>query len=467
MMEAWFSRWTKTMSSLSIKVEIAPWLDPGQAKLYVAGKNQRKRLQFKATDFSAFFEVIFQIILLLFPDKEKVNLNRITMVDLQKLKDEFFSLYGNPSGTPSVYFAPGRVNLIGEHTDYNGGFVFPCALNFGTYLLIRKNDDGVVRFASTNFEFKTDVPLDRLTEKVDNQWVNYPLGVMNELMDQGMEPVGVDMLFSGDIPNGAGLSSSASVEMVTALALNEITGVSLSQLDLVKISQRAENEFVGMNCGIMDQFAVGMGKENHAVFLNCDTLEYDLVPLTLKEYRLVITNTNKKRKLTDSKYNERRAECDKAVAYINRKRSIRNLGELSLAEFEKLRDLIPDETIRKRAYHVVSEDARVIEAVHALKKGNLKRFGELMYASHASLRDNYEVTGIELDTLVEEAEKIPGVIGSRMTGAGFGGCTVSLVEKDETGRFIEKLDKAYTERTGLKADFYVAEVGDGAKKIEA
>ncbi len=389
------------------------------------------------------------------------------MADLQKLNNEFFSLYGDPSSAPAVYFAPGRVNLIGEHTDYNGGYVFPCALNYGTYLVIRRNNDDIIRFASTNFDFKTEVPLDRISEKVDNQWVNYPLGVMNELIDQGMEPVGMDLLFSGDIPNGAGLSSSASVEMVTALALNEMTGVGLSRLDLVKISQRAENEFVGMNCGIMDQFAVGMGKENHAVFLNCDTLNYDLVPLTLKEYRLVITNTNKKRKLTDSKYNERRAECDKAVAYINRKRSIRNLGELSLAEFEELQHLIPDKTIRKRAYHVVSEDARVIEAVHALKKGDLKRFGELMYESHASLRDNYEVTGTELDTLVDEAAKIPGVIGARMTGAGFGGCTVSLVEKEKTDLFIEQLDKAYTDKTGLKADFYVAEVGDGAKKLEA
>ena len=388
------------------------------------------------------------------------------MTDLQKLKETFFSLYGTSAGNPAVYFAPGRVNLIGEHTDYNGGYVFPCALNYGTYLLIRKNDEDILRFASTNFDFRTEIPLSRLSEKVDDQWVNYPLGVMNELADQGMKPVGADMLFSGDIPNGAGLSSSASVEMVTAFALNEMTEVALSRLDLVKISQRAENEFVGMNCGIMDQFAVGMGKENHAVFLNCDTLEYDLVPLTLQEYRLVITNTNKKRKLTDSKYNERRAECEKAVAYINRKRSIRNLGELSLAEFEQLQHLIPDETIRRRAYHVVSEDARVIEAVHTLKKGDLKRFGELMYESHASLRDNYEVTGIELDTLVEEASRIPGVIGSRMTGAGFGGCTVSLVEKEKTDLFIEKLDQAYTARTGLKADFYVAEVGDGVKKLE-
>ncbi len=389
------------------------------------------------------------------------------MVDLQKLKEAFFSLYGRSGDTPSVFFAPGRVNLIGEHTDYNGGYVFPCALNFGTYLLIRPNGKDSLRFASTNFDFKTEIPLDKVSEKVDDQWVNYPLGVMNEMIDQGMDLTGMDLLFSGDIPNGAGLSSSASIEMVTAYALNEFSDVALSRLDLVKISQRAENEFVGMNCGIMDQFAVGMGRENHAVFLNCDTLEYDLVPLTLKDHHLVITNTNKKRKLTDSKYNERRSECEKAVAYINRKRSIRNLGELSLAEFGQLQHLIPDETIRKRAYHVVSEDARVIEAIHALKKGDLKHFGKLMYESHASLRDNYEVTGVELDTLVEEAAKIPGVTGSRMTGAGFGGCTVSLVEKDKTDLFIRELDKAYTEKTGLKATFYVAEVGDGVKKIES
>jgi len=389
------------------------------------------------------------------------------MVDLQKLKEEFFSLYGRSGDTPSVFFAPGRVNLIGEHTDYNGGYVFPCALNFGTYLLIRPNGKDSLRFASTNFDFKTEIPLDKVSEKVDDQWVNYPLGVINEMIDQGMDLTGMDLLFSGDIPNGAGLSSSASIEMVTSYALNELSDAALSRLDLVKISQRAENEFVGMNCGIMDQFAVGMGRENHAVFLNCDTLEYDLVPLTLKDHHLVITNTNKKRKLTDSKYNERRAECEKAVAYINRKRPIRNLGELSLAEFGQLQHLIPDETIRKRAYHVVSEDARVIEAIHALKKGDMKHFGQLMYESHASLRDNYEVTGVELDTLVEEAAKIPGVTGSRMTGAGFGGCTVSLVEKDKTDLFIRELDKAYTEKTGLKATFYVAEVGDGVKKLDA
>ncbi len=385
-------------------------------------------------------------------------------MDIQKLKDEFVSLYGS-AGQPEVYFAPGRVNLIGEHTDYNGGYVFPCALNYGTYMLVRRNAASTIRFASTNFEFKTEVPLDNISKKVDNQWVNYPLGVINELVDQGMNMEGIDLLFSGDIPNGAGLSSSASIEMVTAFALNAMFGVKLTALDLVKISQRAENEFVGMNCGIMDQFAVGMGKKDHAVFLNCDTLEYDLVPLALQGYRLVITNTNKKRKLTDSKYNERRAECEKAVAYINRKRSIRNLGELSLAEFEQLQNLIPDETIRKRAYHVVSEDARVLEAVHALKTGNLVFFGELMYASHDSLRDNYEVTGFELDTLVEEARKIPGAIGSRMTGAGFGGCTVSLVQKDMTGPFMEQLENAYTRKTGLKPGFYVAEVGDGAKKL--
>ncbi|MCD6200906.1 MAG: galactokinase [Bacteroidales bacterium] len=386
------------------------------------------------------------------------------MVDIQQLKDKFISLYGS-AGQPEVYFAPGRVNLIGEHTDYNGGYVFPCALNYGTYLVVRSNAGNTIRFASTNFEFKTEIPLENISEKVDNQWVNYPLGVINELIDQGMNMEGIDLLFSGDIPNGAGLSSSASIEMVTAYALNSMFGVKLTLLDLVKISQRAENEFVGMNCGIMDQFAVGMGKKDHAVFLNCDTLEYDLVPLVLQDYRLVITNTNKKRKLTDSKYNERRAECEKAIAYINRKRSIRNLGELSLDEFEQLQNLIPDETLRKRAYHIVSEDARVLEAVHALKTGNLVHFGELMYASHDSLRDNYEVTGFELDTLVEEARKIPGVIGSRMTGAGFGGCTVSLVQKEMTGPFMEQLERTYTQKTGLKPDFYVAVVGDGAKKI--
>ncbi len=386
-------------------------------------------------------------------------------MNLEKLKQDFFSLYGNNGTEPAIFFAPGRVNLIGEHTDYNGGYVFPCALNFGTYLVIRPTDKPVIHFASANFDFKAEIPVDRINEKVDNHWINYPLGVMNELVDQGLNIRGMSLLFSGDIPNGAGLSSSASIEMVTADALNELFDVKLSVLDLVKISQRAENEFVGMNCGIMDQFAVGMGKKDHAVFLNCDTLDYDLVPLTLKNYQLIITNTNKKRVLTDSKYNERRAECEKAVQYINRKKPIRNLGELGLATFKELESLIPDEIIRRRAYHVVSEDARVLEAVKALKDGNLIRFGALMYESHASLRDNYEVTGFELDTLVEEARKLPGVIGSRMTGAGFGGCTVSLVKKDHAELFIKKQAEAYTKKTGLKPDFYIAEVGDGVKKL--
>jgi len=387
------------------------------------------------------------------------------MTDLQKLHDDFQSRYGSYGTKPEIFFAPGRVNLIGEHTDYNGGYVFPCALNFGTYLLIRPKQDDIIRFASTNFDFTTEISVHDIKNKVDDQWVNYPLGIINELADKGLKLSGMELLFSGDIPNGAGLSSSASIEMVTAYALNMLFGVKLPMLELVKLSQHAENVFVGMNCGIMDQFAVGMGRKDKAVFLNCDTLDYEPVPLTLKDYRLVITNTNKKRVLTDSKYNERRAECEKAVEYISRKKPIRNLGELSLAEYKQLQGTIPDETIRKRAMHVVSEDTRVLEAVNALKKEDLIRFGELMYESHDSLRHNYEVTGVELDTLVEEARKLPDVIGSRMTGAGFGGCTVSLVQKDKIESFQKNLAERYRYKTGLRAAFYVAEVGDGVRKL--
>ncbi|NOY37220.1 MAG: galactokinase [Chlorobi bacterium] len=387
----------------------------------------------------------------------------MTRAEFEKV---FYSMYGLEDKSPSGYFAPGRVNLIGEHTDYNGGYVFPCSLSFGTYLLIRPNKRGTFRFASTNFSFTAEIGKHRIREKVDNEWVNYPLGIVNEMISRRVSLKGADFLYHGDIPNGAGLSSSASIEVVTAYALNDLSGKHISNLEIVKLSQHAENAFVGMNCGIMDQFAVAMGRAGKAVFLNCNTLDYELVPLELKDYRLVITNTNKERKLTDSKYNERRAECEQAVKYLQKGKPIRNLGELSLAEFESLAHLIPDETIFRRARHVVSEDARVLEAVATLRDGNLEHFGKLMYASHDSLRDDYEVTGIELDTLVNGARKIEGVIGSRMTGAGFGGCTVSLVHQDRIQQFRDKLGLFYHQKTGLEATFYVAEVRDGMQKWE-
>jgi galactokinase len=386
---------------------------------------------------------------------------------IKNLRNEFVRIYGPSQKEISIFFSPGRVNLIGEHTDYNGGYVFPCALSYGTYLAARDIESKVVRFATLNFDYRCEIPFDRLDEKMGNEWVNYPLGVIDEFRKAGvLITEGVELLFSGNIPDGAGLSSSASIETVTAAFFNEKYGASkLDRKELALLCQKAENNFVGVNCGIMDQFAAVMGKQNHAIFLNCDNLEYELVPLSIKGYKLVISNTNKKRKLTDSKYNERRGECDKAVEYLNKIRPLRNLGELTLADFNRLAGNIPDSTVRKRARHVVSEDQRCMDAVEALKSNDIIKFGSLMNASHNSLRYDYEVTGVELDTLVDEARKIQGVIGSRMTGAGFGGCTVSLVNENSIGKFIADVSAGYAAKTALKADFYVADVGDGTKKI--
>lgn len=386
-------------------------------------------------------------------------------MNTEQLKETFTGLYGESELDIHMFFSPGRVNLIGEHTDYNGGFVFPCALSFGTYLAVRRNGRRVVRFATTNFDHRREVDLDKPYEKERKSWINYPLGVLNEFRKKAREIEGVDLLYSGDIPNGAGLSSSASIEMVTAFAMNELFDFGFGRMDLVKLSQKAENLFVGVNCGIMDQFASGMGAADHALFLNCDTLDFERVPLKLEGMKIIIANTNKRRGLADSKYNERRAQCESAVEAICKEKQIRHLSELNMDEFRALSHLITDETERKRAHHVISENKRTLQAIEALNKGDIAGFGRLMNQSHDSLRDDYEVTGKELDTLVEEARNVEGTIGSRMTGAGFGGCTVSIVETGQVETFIREVGSAYNERTGLKADFYVAEIGDGSKQL--
>ncbi len=386
-------------------------------------------------------------------------------MNIEELKKEFIRLYGEKPEKANIYFTPGRVNLIGEHTDYNGGYVFPCALSYGTYLIIRKTNDDKVKFASTNFGFKATIEFKNIPTKQNDHWINYPMAVLNEFIKLGIRFSGIEMLFSGNIPNGAGLSSSASIEVVTATAINDLYNTGLNGVELALLGQRAENNFVGVNCGIMDQFAVTMGKKNSAIFLNCDTLEYELIPIVMNGYKLVISNTNKRRGLSDSKYNERRGECEQAVKYISSKKKIRNLGELSYNEFHNLEDTIQKENVLRRAKHVITEIKRTKDAVKELKAGNLVKFGELMNGSHDSLRDDYEVTGNELDTLVEEARKIPGVIGSRMTGAGFGGCTVSLVEAGQIDNFIEEVGKNYKAKTGLQADFYIADIDDGSRKI--
>jgi galactokinase len=386
-------------------------------------------------------------------------------MDNISLTEKFYEKYKNRNDKPALFFSPGRVNLIGEHTDYNGGFVFPCALNYGTYLLIRKVPGNQIKFSTVNFSDDAETEIKDLFINTSRKWINYPLGVLNEFLKKSIKISGLEMLFYGDVPNGAGLSSSASIEMVTAVAINELFNAGFSTLDLVKMSQKAENEFVGMNCGIMDQFAVGFGKKDNAIFLNCDTLFFENVPLVLKDCSLIITNTNKRRGLTDSKYNERRSECEKAVELLQEYKPIRNLSELNTGEIPLLEKYIKDPVVRKRAKHVISENGRVVEAVKVLKANDLIRFGELMNLSHDSLKDDYEVTGIELDTLVYEGRKLPGVIGTRMTGAGFGGCTVSIVKKSDVPKFMSELAIVYTKKTGLEPDFYQPEIGDGAGRL--
>ena len=367
------------------------------------------------------------------------------------------------------FFAPGRVNLIGEHTDYNGGHVFPCALSFGTHCVFCKRDDKKVRLYSLNFPEKgiIDADVSAISYDKKQDWANYPLGVIKTLQNHGYNiNQGFELMFWGDIPNGAGLSSSASIELATAVAMNKVFNLYIPQVELVKFCQEAENKFVGMNCGIMDQFAIGMGKEGCAVLLDCNTLNYEYAPLDLKGVSIVIMNTNKRRELADSKYNERRSECERALKELQRKLPIKSLGDLSIDEFEKNKELITNPTDRKRAKHAVYENQRTLQAVERLKAGDLKTFGKLMNESHISLRDDYEVTGKELDTLAEAAWQQPGVLGARMTGAGFGGCAIALVQDADVKHFIDNVGKIYREKTGLQADFYIASVGGPARQEE-
>lgn len=385
---------------------------------------------------------------------------------LLQTKDQFFARYNDTKKTPSVFFAPGRVNLIGEHTDYNGGFVFPCALTFGTYLAIRLIDSPVFRFSSGNREETFEIPVNGVFRKIPGAWVNYPLGVIDQFYRKGITFKGLEMHFLGNIPSGAGLSSSASIEMVTATALNILFSLNYKPEDLAKLCQKAENDFVGMNCGIMDQFTAAMGKADHAIFLNCKTLNYVEVPLHLENHTIIIVNTNKKRDLVDSKYNERRSECEQALKELQQYKHWRFLGEIPVEDFEKAEQYIVDDTVAARAFHVIAEDKRVLEAAKAFHRGDLEYFGKLMIASHESLKTLYEVSCFELDVLLEEALKIPGVLGARMTGGGFGGCTVNLLSKESVNQFIEEVGRHYFEKTGLQADFYLPDIGDGARQIE-
>ena len=386
----------------------------------------------------------------------------------ESLLKKFGEIFGDTMDA-KVYFAPGRVNLIGEHTDYNGGHVFPCALTIGTYGVARKRTDNRLRFYSMNFEKLglVESSLDDLTPSSEADWTNYPKGVIWAFGEKGMKvPGGMDLLLMGNIPNGSGLSSSASVEVLTGFILRDFFGFDVTNQDLALIGQFSENQFNKVNCGIMDQFAIAMGKKDNAIFLDTADLSYEYAPIILKGAKLVIACSNKKRGLGDSKYNERRSECETALAELQKAVPIVSLGELDEETFEKNAGLIESEVRRRRAKHAVYENQRTIRAVKALKANDIEAFGQLMNASHVSLRDDYEVTGIELDTLVEEAWKVEGVIGSRMTGAGFGGCTVSIVKDEAIDEFIEKVGAAYKERIGYNADFYVVEAGDGPCVME-
>lgn len=381
----------------------------------------------------------------------------------QELLKKFEEVFGDANGA-AVYFAPGRVNLIGEHTDYNGGHVFPCALTIGTYAVARLRDDDKLCLYSMNFE-ESGIGESRLADieqKTPGDWRNYPKGIVWAFGKKGFEVnKGLDILYFGNIPNGSGLSSSASIEVLTGFILKELFGFAVTNQDLALIGQFSENQYNGVNCGIMDQFAIAMGKKDSAIFLDTADLSFEYAPIALAGAKIVILNTNKKRGLGDSKYNERRAECEAALDSLQTKLSIKSLGELTEEEFEANKELIGDEIKIKRAKHAVYENQRTIKAVQALKDNDLALFGKLMIASHDSLRDDYEVTGKELDTLVAEALKQDGVIGARMTGAGFGGCAVSIVKEDAVPAFIENVGKAYKEQIGYAADFYVVEIGDG------
>lgn len=384
----------------------------------------------------------------------------------EQLKQEYLTIFDSEQG--QAYFAPGRINLIGEHTDYNGGHVFPAAITIGTYGIAEKRTDKKIRLYSKNFAELgvIEFDLENLSYQKEHDWTNYPKGMIRYLIEQGATiDHGMNILFYGTIPNGAGLSSSASIELLTGVILQDLYALDVDMLTLVKTGKRVENEFIGVNSGIMDQFAIGMGKKDQAILLDTNTLKYELVPAIFGDYVVVIMNTNKRRELADSKYNERRAECEEALRRLQAQLAIKALGELDEETFEANLPLIADETLIKRARHAVTENQRTLKAREALKNGDLEEFGRLLNASHHSLQTDYEVTGIELDTLVEAAQKQDGVLGARMTGAGFGGCAIALVHEAVLDAFIESVGQDYLEKIGYAADFYKAHIDDGARKL--
>lgn len=393
-------------------------------------------------------------------------------MELNKIIDEFINLYGGERDDIRVFQSPGRVNLIGEHTDYNGGYVFPAALTMKTTIVARKRTDSVIRLKATDLDIVVEADINKLDTYRNIKWGNYELGVAYVLQNAGYDIVGCDLLYDNTVPYGGGLSSSAATEVATALMFatfsNEKNGISkeIDMIEMALLGQKAENEYCGVNCGIMDQFASAMGKKDHAILLKCDDLSFEYAPIKLDGMKIILSNTKKKHSLGASKYNERRAQCEEGFAILKTAMPEKNcLGEISVEEFENNKHLLKDDVILRRIKHVITEDDRVLKSLDALKKGDIKAFGEFINASHDSLRYDYEVTGDELDAMVEEARKIDGVLGSRMTGGGFGGCTVSIVKDGSVDEFIETVGRNYEMRTGIKPEFYVSDIGDGGKEV--
>lgn len=385
-------------------------------------------------------------------------------MDLHSLIDRFHEIYG--WGEIRKFFSPSRVNLIGEHIDYNGGHVLPCALEIGTYGLVRKRDDNNIRLASENFELKIEINIDDLNYKSQDGWANYPKGVIYFMKQNGYRISGMDILVWGNIPNGAGLSSSASLELLIAEMINDVFNDGrISKIDLIKLCQEAENKFIGVRCGIMDQFAISMGKKDKAMLLDCNSLQFEYIDMNMKDYILVIMNTNKRRKLNESRYNERRNECEKALNIVKNYKDIENLCQISIEEYEEIEKHIFEAHIKKRIRHVVYENQRVLNASKALQSGDIDRVGKLFVESHNSLKDLYEVTGKELDTIVEASIEQCGCIGARMTGGGFGGCAIAIVKNDSVDNFMNKVGTLYKRKVGYSPEFYITGIGHGTREL--
>ncbi len=387
-------------------------------------------------------------------------------MNLSNLAEKFYDIYGYKG--KKFFFSPSRINLIGEHIDYNGGYVLPCAIELGTYGCVQKRDDNLIRLASGNFDLRVETDINDLRYEAKHGWGNYPKGVIHFMKESGYGVSGMDILVWGNIPNGAGLSSSASLELLIAEMINNLfNDGQISKLELVKHCQKAENDFIGVKCGIMDQFAVAMGKANKAILLDCNSLDSKYISMNLKDYKLIIMNTNKRRELNSSKYNERRSECEEALDILKKYKDINNLCQITVEEYEKIEKYIDKKEIANRAHHVIYENQRVGEACKFLEGGHVSKLGQVFVESHNSLRDLYEVTGIELDTLVESALEHGECIGARMTGAGFGGCAIALVKNTAVDDFMNKVGDKYKRKVGKEADFYLTDIGDGIREIDA